>query len=694
MLIARISYPSLATVLRQPALEDPVMAVTLTLLLLTLTASADREVAALAAKRSVASSQQPSPWRKAQARIGVAKDANIVGTIDRWRRLQRSDDLGFSAYAGFIMANPDWPGESRMRRLAETAIDPNSYDPGQVIAYFSQFPARTATGHARYAMALVQAGRRDEARIAARSAWLRGSLVPDDEARLLSLFGSDWTKAEHDQRADTLLWSNDIAGAERMLAYVTPSRRLIYEARIGFRRKRPDAAARMQRAESLGAADAGYIADKANWLLATGNAIAARQYLANRRVLISRPGNAEKWYEMLLTHARAAARDSQWSFAYAIASKLDDAYVQGTDISGRPIGERDDYTSLAWLAGMTAFYNLGKPKDAMKMFHRYAMAAKSPQTRSKGLYWAGRAALQAGKSARASSFFEQASTYPRQFYGQLALERRGRPIPVPSAARHAIKISTAQRTAFASRSVVRAVKALGEIGYWADQSKFARAIANGADSEADYVLAAQLAKTIGRPDMGVMTGRRAASNGLAGYGASAFPHINVPDRARQNWTMVHAIARQESQFDRKIVSRAGARGLMQLMPGTAREQAGKLGLRYTASSLDEPDYNILLGSSYFQRMLAYFGGSYPLAVAAYNAGPGNVNRWIRANGDPRKPGSDILRWIEQIPLFETKNYVQRVLENAVVYEAMNPAHARFDGSKAPLSKYLGKPSSG
>ncbi len=129
---------------------------------------------------------------------------------------------------------------------------------------------------------------------------------------------------------------------------------------------------------------------------------------------------------------------------------------------------------------------------------------------------------------------------------------------------------------------------------------------------------------------------------------------------------------------------------MQLMPGTAREVAGKLGLSYDRAALtDNPDYNIRLGSSYIQRMLDYYGGSYPLAVAAYNAGPGNVNKWIRANGDPRLPGVDMLKWIEDIPIYETKNYVQRVLENAVVYDMLHPQHAR---SRAPnrISWYLGK----
>ena len=266
-----------------------------------------------------------------------------------------------------------------------------------MIAFFARFPARTATGHARNAVALMQAGRMDEARVAARTAWITGTLSPTDEARLLSLFGSGFTVADHDQRADILLWSNDTIGAMRMLAYVSPARRAIYDARIAFRQKSPDAAIKMQTAEPAGgASDAGFIADKATWLLNSGNWIAGRQYLANRQPLTFRPGNAEKWYETLLAQARSSANDSQWSFAYGIASQLDDAYAPGTDVSTRPIGERDDYTSLAWLAGTTAFYNLNRPTDAVAMFRRYATGGKSPQVQAKGYYWAGRAALQAG----------------------------------------------------------------------------------------------------------------------------------------------------------------------------------------------------------------------------------------------------------------------------------------------------------
>jgi soluble lytic murein transglycosylase len=638
--------------------------------------------------------QPASQWNQVQARIGQPSDMSIAGTISQWRALQQSDGLGASTYASFILANPGWPGEDRMRRLAETGINPDSYDPAQVTAFFARFPARTATGHARNAVALMQLGRMAEARIAARNAWIGGSLSPADEARLLSLFGSSLTPADHDQRADALLWGNDVNGAMRMIAYVSPARRAAFQARIALRRKTPDAAVLAQAAEATGAGDAGFIADKAIWMRDTGNWVGARQYLANRSALTYRPSNAEKYYEVLLNQARAAANDSQWTFAYGIASKIDDAIAPGVQLSDQPIGVRDDYTSLAWLAGTTAFYNLNRPGDAVTMFRRYADAAKSPQTRSKGYYWAGRAALQMGDAATANSYFNQAGIYPDQFYGQLALERLGRPIPAPATVERPVPISAAERAAFDSRSVVRAVKALGQMGYWEDQSKFARAIANNADSDTDHFLAAELAQRINRPDMSVMVGRRAVSSGLTGYGETAFPRVPVPPTAQYNWTMVHAIARQESQFDKQIVSHAGARGLMQLMPGTAREQAGKLGLGYNPASLNDPSYNIMLGSGYFQRMLDYYGGSYPLAVAAYNAGPGNVNKWIAANGDPRMAGADMLRWIEQIPIFETRNYVQRVLENAVVYEAMNPERAKFRGTSAVLSRYLGKQTPG
>lgn len=638
--------------------------------------------------------QGSSDWEETRSIIERRADSAIISAVDEWNRLQQSDALGFDAYANFLLAHPGWPGEDRMRRLAERGIDPDSYSPSRVVAYFGRFTPRSATGHARYAQALSALGRAGPAQAEARAAWRTGAMSADDETRLLSLFAGSFSTDDHDAHADAALWQGSATAAERTLSNLSPRVRTITQARIAMQRRAPDAAARMQAAESLAKGHAGFIADRATWLRDTGNSLLARQLLAQREPLTVRPADAEKWYEVLLTNARAAANDGQWTLAWGIASKLDDAYPTGTDVSSRPLGERDDYTSLAWLAGTTAFYQLGRPGDATGMFDRYASAARSPQTMSKGWYWAGRAALAAGDKAESGLHFTMAANYPDQFYGQLASERLNRTISAPAAFAEAT-VSEADRAAFEARSLVRAAEELGKLGRWRDQSAFLRAIAASVVTDADRTLTNELAQRLGRPDLGVMVGRRARPNGSSGYALASFPSLPVPNGHQFNWTMIHAITRQESQFDKAAISHAGARGLMQLMPGTAKETAGRIGLSYNLGGLtSDTGYNIQLGSTYFRRMLDYYDGCYPLAVAAYNAGPGNVNKWLRANGDPRQPDVDMLRWIEEIPIYETKNYVQRVLENAVVYDAIQ---ADGNGSRmaaAPLSRYLGKSTPG
>ncbi|MDP1908653.1 MAG: lytic transglycosylase domain-containing protein, partial [Hyphomicrobium sp.] len=196
--------------------------------------------------------------------------------------------------------------------------------------------------------------------------------------------------------------------------------------------------------------------------------------------------------------------------------------------------------------------------------------------------------------------------------------------------------------------------------------------------------------SIGRPDVAVWTARAARNNGSAYYYRSAFPTHASGAPSGKIWSLVHGITRQESSFDRGAMSRVGARGMMQLMPGTAREESGKVGVGYDLGRLtSDPSYNVMLGSSYFQRMLRQWGGNYVLAVASYNAGAGNVRKWVARYGDPRNANVDTLRWIEQIPFAETKGYVQRVMENSVVYDRINPT-LPLNQTSVNLSYYLGK----
>ncbi|RHW16550.1 lytic transglycosylase domain-containing protein [Sphingomonas gilva] len=630
--------------------------------------------------------QQMASTRPQPAPSTIPAD-RLADAIVEWKRLRQSDSLGFDAYARFLIDHRGWPQQDGLRRSAERAIVPGSANPGLVAAFFDAHPPLTQTGHLRYAEALAAVQRIPEANQQAREAWRAAGLSPEDELRLLGRFSSALTPGDHDTRMDSLLWANATTAATRQLSFVTPARRPLFAARIAYGTRASDAAALGAAAAALGASDPGYLADRAGWQVANRQLAAARQGLATRRLLAVRPTDVEEWYEALLEQARNAYNDRQYQTAYDIARQVDDAYAPGTDVSIQPYGERDDYTSLVWLAGTTAFYEMKRPADAIGMFARYAGGSQTPQTRSKGYYWAGRAAEAAGQREVADRYYAQAAAYSDQFYGQLARERTGQPLTPPP-----VITATAPEPArqeFYRREVVRAAQMLGELGAWSEQTLFLRQIAMDAKSDTDHLLGAELAKRLNRPDLGVMVGRSARTNGLNDYVASGYPTVAIPPQHNAHWVIAHAIMRQESQFDRQAVSSAGARGMMQLMPGTAREQAGKLGLPYIPGNLtSDPMYNINIGSSYFRRMYDAYG-SYPLALAAYNAGPGNVNKWLRANGDPRKGEVDWLRWLEQIPYSETKYYVQRVLENAVVYGLMNPQRAT-NRADAPLSRYIGK----
>lgn len=625
----------------------------------------------------------PSPPQLRPAPAYSPVPPAIAADIARWNSLRQTDSLPFFSYASFLMSHPGWPGETAMRRTAEKA----SAEAGpayQVIGYFNAFPPLTPAGHARLAFALAASGRGNEALESARRAWTGGVLPAADEARILGQFGPQLTSADHDARLEALLGNGDTQSAARTLPLASAQRQALYATRLALQTRASDAASRLAALGPVGG-DPGLLIDRAKWLRSTGQSLAARQLMAQPHRLARPPANAEKWFETMLTLARGAANDAQWPTAYQIASQLEDAYPAGTDVSARPYGERDEYTNLAWLAGNAA-NKLGRFSDAARMFDLYGRAARSSQTRTKGFYWAARSAFNAGQKAQSDAWLEQAAASPDQFYGQLALERLGRRVTPPSPTQ--ATPTQAERSAFARRPLVEAAKALGDMGRWSDQSAFVRAIAEQVETETDRVLAAQFGRSIGRPDLGVWVAREARNKGQTFYDPAGFPEVTLPSAYSQHWALAHGITRQESSFDRAAVSHAGARGLMQLMPGTAREQAGKIGLPYDFGRLtSDPAYNVMLGSSYFARLLDQFGGHAPLAVASYNAGAGNVRKWLRENGDPRG-GADIVTWIEAIPYSETRNYVQRVLENAVVYEAMRAQ--RSGGRANRLSYYLGK----
>jgi soluble lytic murein transglycosylase len=636
----------------------------------------------LLAAATSSSAQYSAPTSAPQYNV-----ATSVGyALNDWRRLKQSSGYSFADYARFLIANPDWPSDSTMRRWAENAMRPGE-NAATVIAFFASDKPATGNGWARLADSYAASGRMAEALQAAREAWASGDLKPTDEQAIWARYGGSFTTADHDRRVDALLFAKKADDAARFYSMTTPTRRASFAARIAMQRKASDAEGLYQAVMGSVTSDAGLMMDRARYLKDAGYEQAARQLAARDHQFVYRPADPERFYDMLWLLASGAANDRQWDTVFNIGRHLRDALPAGTDVSQQPLGVRDNYTSLVWLAGTTALDRLNRPASAIAMFDAYAQGGRSLQVQTKGNYWAGRAALAAGQFQQANAYFQRAAAYPELFYGQLAMERLGRSVSPPPQSMATITTTPAQRAAFNNRRLVQAVRILGQQGQSTDQALFVRALAESLDTDADRGLAVEFGQQIGRQDMAVWVARTARIKGSMFYVRQAFPTLNASVSGNL-WSLAHGITRQESSFNPYAVSHAGARGMMQLMTGTAREQAGKMGVGYDSYRLiTDPSYNVMIGSAYFQRMLNMWNGNVPLAVASYNAGYGNVRKWVNRYGDPRG-NVDVLKWIEAIPYVETKAYVQRVIENSVVYDSMRPSSQQQ--AAFHVSRYLGK----
>ncbi|WP_234027361.1 lytic transglycosylase domain-containing protein [Aurantiacibacter arachoides] len=625
---------------------------------------------ALAAPAAVLA-QDSAQWDRNRASLVAQQPGQVAREIARWEALWADSQaqLPFTQYASFLVANPGYPDEITLRSRAERRLREEFVDGQLLLDFFRASPPVTNYAKAHYALALMGSDRAAAERWA-REAWRGGEMSPTAEAALAANFGSGFTQEDQDQRMDALLWQRDANGAARQLTRASADRVGVFQTRLNILQAgdgyTSDPAART---------DPGYLYNRSRELRQEGRAGEAVRLIVDSPPLADLPFDRTAWIEELLAVGRAASRAD----TPRVAARAAEAFAPGEDISGMEYKLRDDYTSLMWAGGTNALWHMGNGAQAAPLFYQYGASARTSQTRSKGFFWAGEAMRQAGNTAEANRYYEMAAQYTDRFYGLMALQRLGRDLPAYAAAPTG-QPTEAERRAFMAAPITAAVSEVARDAPWSTGIRFYRAMSDQATTVGEHVLVADLAREIGRRDLAVNLADYAASDGHSGFTRIGFPTLQTPPGA--NWTLVHALARQESQFAENAISHAGARGLMQFMPATAQEEARRAGVPYSASALmDDPQYAMRLGSNHIERLLSYYNGSYPLAIAAYNAGPGNVNRWLRENGDPRQTG-DWLRWIEEITFFETKNYVQRVVENAVVYEALYPDRASMGRSRA------------
>jgi soluble lytic murein transglycosylase len=583
-------------------------------------------------------------------RVAATAREPMIAQLTRWLWLQTANSgASFDEITGFIETKPDWPAREALLRRAEEAIDGSTGD-GKITGWFDAHPPETGLGLLRLGEVLIRLGRDADAFPVMRRAWVDGNLSLRDEKVLWNEFGQRFSAADHAARTDRLLWDGNVEAARRMLPRLSDDARRLAEARIAL-------ATNVAGAEKLVAGlpahlrdDGGLNYDRLRWQRKRGMDDVVEALLYNAPDDL---GRAEKWWVERHLRARKAMAEGRISEAYRLAA------AHGLK-GGSAMADAE------WLAGWIALRLLQEPKTALKHFTALQGAVRYPISLSRAAYWLGRTYTALGDTEQARHWYGQAAQHGTTFYGQLAAHEidAKQPLDLPDA----VQPTAEQTRHFQRREVVRAAQILVELDQEERLRPFIMRLVGTANSPEEHKLVAQLARSLRRVDLAVASSKRSARQGVILL-HEAYPLVEPMLRVDDPETaLVLALSRQESEFNQTAVSPAGARGLMQLMPATAKGVAKELKVGFDQGQLTQnASYNVRLGSHYLKGLLQNWDNNYVLALAGYNAGEARVRRWIQDWGDPRQPNVDVVDWIELIPFSETRNYVQRVLEGVQVY---------------------------
>ena len=621
---------------------------------------------------SARAAEPPMPPAVSQVDIAVYAEAFRSAARKEWRRAHRlarraSDPLGvtilrwwdytrphtyasFDEIARFIDEHPDWPAQRTLQANAEKAMAVDVGD-ADVLEWFRWRDPVSREGRLRYAEALQGAGESTRAAAHVRTAWIEGTFSAKELRETYDRYRSILRPEDHVARLDRLVWDGRAGAARRMLRYVDEGHQALAEARLALRARAGGVDRAIQRVPPALRDHPGLVYERLRWRRAKDRDADARALLREPpQNLGPRP---KLWWRERAILVRRALEDGQSRLAYALAA--------GHGQTAAPT-----FSQAEWLAGWIALRFLDDARSAFPHFVRMYGAVTMPISRARAAYWAGRTAEALDDPEGAALWYGNAAAYSGTFYGQLAFGRTAAPdAPLMRAVDATVDATLRGHALFA------AVRFLAFLGRDELLPPFFDRLSALARNEQDHAMVSALALSIGRTDHSIHAAQVAARDGYVSIDR-LFPLVDVPfaeEDAVLEHALVLAVIRQESRFDRKARSHAGALGLMQLMPGTAQNVARRMGLRGVRNLLTvDSALNVALGSRYLDDLIERYGGSYLLALAAYNGGPSNVRRWIAANGDPRHDRDvDIIDWIEMIPIYETRNYVQRVLEGTQVY---------------------------
>ncbi|TAJ89037.1 MAG: lytic transglycosylase domain-containing protein [Reyranella sp.] len=593
--------------------------------------------------------------RWADARAAVANFRNTL--LDRYvawsiLRLAPRTEANFTATWRFLREQPDWPEPEVLRRQAEERIGPET-PATDVVRYFTAFPPLTSTGHMRRLEAASTAAPNDVARFA-RDTWQNATLRNSDENDFLNRYAQLLTGPDQIARFDRILREGRHQVARDLVPKLPPDYQPIANARLAMATRAADAGTLLKAVAPARLAEAPLRLERVQWIRRTGTLDEAKAALSG-----SIPNQTDAWWTERNLVVRGLLDANRPADAYAVAI-------------GHGLTKGVSFAEAEFLAGWIALRQLKKPAVALKHFSTLYDGVSTDISKSRGAYWLARTYEAARQTKDASDWYGRAAGYGQTFYGQLAAKKLQGvnpklpvdPVPTP-----------AEKQALAGRELATMARYLGQVEEYDRARPFLLRLARSITTPGEVALLAQLSLDLKRPDVGLTVARRGAENGVVLFDA-AFPIVDLGATGPIERALALALTKQESSFNAGAVSTSGALGLMQLLPGTARDVAGRLSVPFIQDKLTrDPAYNVQLGSQYLAEMLQRFGGSYELALAAYNAGPNRVARWIEAGGDPRTARIDMVDWIEMIPFRETRNYVQRIMEGVTVYRSrLNGPH--------------------
>lgn len=589
-------------------------------------------------------------WKEARRTAARAKDP-LLAKVIQWLDLTRpGPGRDFKEMTAFLKANPDWPLRYTLTQQAERAM-PDYLKPQDVLQWFGERDPTTAEGAGKLAGALLATRQEARAERVVQTAWIERDFSRDDEKVFLQRYGHLLKEQHHWARLDRLLWDDEREPAARMLPRVSAGHQALARARMKLEDQAKDATQAVAAVPQNLRNDPGLIYERARLLRRQDKFEAAAELLDPPPQNVPRP-------ELLWAELKRAARGSLDGGNVSAAYRL--AAAHGSD-SGEAFAEGE------FLAGWIALRFLDDAPTAMRHFTALYAGTTSIISQSRGAYWAGRAAEQMGDLAKAQDWYKAAAKGITSFYGQVAALRLAEKREIRLAGTP--KPSAQEKAQFDKKELVRVVRQLTAIGENDRTRLFLSKLMELSSKPAEFQLVAGLANDINRRDFAVAVAKEARTRGVEMIDY-LYPVIKLPEGKNPEPALILGLIRQESAFDAGAVSSAGARGLMQLLPSTAKGVAKKAGVKFAEKKLtSDPNYNVTLGRAYVDELLDRFGGSYVLMAAAYNAGPSRARDWIYTYGDPRQRGVDVIDWIESLPFDETRNYVMRVLENTQIYRA-------------------------